>query len=64
MASEGVTVEEFKLLTDRAGLGLSQGELEQLKPLYELYSQYVKLLHSIDLQAEEIGMTFHPEWGG
>lgn len=62
MASEGVTIEEFRLLADRAGLGLNQGELEQLKPLYELYSQYVKLLHSIDLQAEEIGTTFHADW--
>ena len=57
-----VTPEEFKLMADRAGLGMSQTELDDLKPLYDLYARYVQILHSIDLQAEEIGVTFHPEW--
>ena len=61
--SEGaVGSEEFKLMTERAGLGLSAAELEELKPMYDLYAQYIKLLHSIDLQAEEIGVAFHPDW--
>ncbi len=61
--SEGVTLEEFKLMTDRAGLGLSPQELEELKPLYELYLPYIKLLHSIDLmRGEEISLDFHPGW--
>ena len=33
-----VTPEEFKLMSDRAGLGMSQEELDQLKPLYDMYS--------------------------
>jgi hypothetical protein len=57
-----VTPEEFKLMSDRAGLGMSQQELDELKPLYDMYSQYIQQLHSIDLQAEEIGLNFHPEW--
>ena len=59
---EAVTSEEFKLMTERAGLGMSAEELDELKPMYELYAQYIQLLHSIDLQAEEIGVTFHPDW--
>ena len=59
---QAVTSEEFKLMTELAGLGLAPEELVELKPLYELYSEYIKLLHSIDFQAEEIGMTFHPDW--
>ena len=58
----GVTPEEFRLMTERAGLGLRPDELEELKPLYDMYAQYIKTLHSIDFQAEEIGMTFHPDW--
>jgi hypothetical protein len=27
-----------------------------------MYSHYIQQLHSIDLQAEEIGLNFHPEW--
>ena len=61
--SEGsVGSEEFKLMTERAGLGLSAAELEELKPMYDLYAQYIELLHSIDLQTEEIGVAFHPDW--
>ena len=59
---ETVTSEEFRLMTERAGLGMTAEEVAELKPLYELYAQYLKLLHSIDLQAEEIGVTFHPGW--
>ena len=65
MATSGqqaVTSEEFKLMTELAGLGLAPEELEELKPLYELYAEYIKILHSIAFQAEEIGMTFHPDW--
>ena len=59
---ESVTRDDFKRMTELAGLGLRPEELEELKPLYELYAQYIKTLHSIDFQAEEIGMTFHPDW--
>ena len=59
---QAVTAEQFKLMTELAGLGLAPEELEELKPLYEVYSEYIKILHSIDFQAEEIGMTFHPDW--
>ena len=59
---ETVTSEEFRLMTERAGLGMTPEEVAELKPLYELYAQYLNLLHSIDLQAEEIGVTFHPDW--
>jgi hypothetical protein len=59
---EAVTSEEFKMMADRAGLGMSQEKLDELKPMYELYAQYIQILHSIDLQSEEIGVTFHPGW--
>ena len=59
---EGISVGALQQIVERAGMNLSQEELEQLKPLYDLYRQYVNQLHSIDLQAEEIAMAFHPEW--
>ena len=62
-AGEGaVSLEVFKLLADRAGLGLSQKELEELKPLYDLHLGYANQLHSIDLGAEEIAVAFQPDW--
>ncbi len=59
---ETVTLEEFRQMTERAGLGMTPEEVADLKPLYELYAQYINVLHSIDLQAEEVGVTFHPDW--
>ncbi len=58
----GVILEEFRVMAVRAGVGMSTQELEDLKPLYDLYTQYTETLHSIDFGAEEIGMTFHPDW--
>ena len=54
--------EEFKVMAELAGLGMSTEELQDLRPLYDLYFEYIKVLHSIDFQAEEIGLTFHPDW--
>ena len=58
----GVSFEEFRQMAQRAGLGMTTQELEDLKPLYDLYAQYTEILHSIDLGAEEMGLTFHPDW--
>ena len=65
MSSAGnqeVSIEAFRLMTEQAGLGLNQQEVNELKPLYDLYLQYVNQLHSIDFQAEEIALAFHPDW--
>ena len=62
-SGEGIVpAAEFKLMADRAGLGMTQQELDDLKPVFDLYAPYLQLLHSIDLSAEEIGVTFHPDW--
>ena len=60
--SEGVSIEEFRLLTERADLQLSPEELVELKPLYELHLMHIQTLRSIDFKAEEIGLAFHPDW--
>ncbi len=57
-----VSLDTFKQMAEQAGLGLSQQEVEELKPLYDLHYEYVKQLHSLDLQSEEIAMAFHPDW--
>ena len=57
-----VSDDDFRGMIERAGLGMTSEEITQLKPLYDLYAPYIQLLHSIDFQAEEIGITFHPDW--
>ena len=65
MASAGdsrITMDQFKTMTELAGFGMTTEEIEKLKPLYDLYAQYIKVVHSVELGAEEIGVTFHPDW--
>jgi hypothetical protein len=59
-----VTMEEFRLMADRAGLGLNDDELEELKPIYDLYAAYAAQLHTINFGAEEMVVEFHPDWPG
>ena len=56
-----VSMEEFKLIADRAGLGMDQSELEHLKPIYELYMEYTAMVHSINFGSEEMVVEFHPD---
>tara|TARA_B100000809_G_scaffold257398_1_gene298908 strand:+ start:863 stop:1027 length:165 start_codon:yes stop_codon:yes gene_type:complete len=54
-------MEEFKLMADRAGLGMDQAELDHLKPIYELYMEYTAMMHSIEFGPEEMVVEFHPD---
>lgn len=60
--NEGVSPEVFRQMAERAGLGLTEEELERLRPLYGLYLEFVNQIHSVDLQAEEIALAFQPDW--
>lgn len=55
-------LEEFKRMTDRAGMSLSPQEVAELKPIYDLYAAYAAQLHGINFGAEEPVVTFHPDW--
>ena len=57
-----VSLDSFKVMAELAGLGMTQEELEELKPLYDLYLQYVNQLHSIDFGAEEVAVSFQADW--
>ena len=59
---QGVNAEQFAMMTHLAGLNMRQEEIDELRPMYDLYQAYIRLVHSIDFQAEEIGLTFHPDW--
>jgi len=56
-----LSMEEFKFMADRAGLGMDQQELDDLKPVYELYLQYAAMVHSIEFGPEEMVVEFHPD---
>ncbi|MDA1128269.1 MAG: hypothetical protein O2913_06175 [Chloroflexi bacterium] len=56
-----ISMEEFRFLADRAGLGMNLQELEDLKPVYELYLEYTALVHSVGFGPEEMVVEFHPD---
>lgn len=60
--NDGVSPEVFRQMVERAGLGLTEEESERLRPLYGLYFEFVKQIHSVDLQDEDIAMAFQPDW--
>ena len=60
-SSPEISMEEFRFMAGRAGLGMDQEELDHLKPIYELYLQYTALVHSIDFGSEEMVVEFHPD---
>lgn len=61
-ASSPVSMEKFKTMAELAGLNMTDQELEELKPLADLHFQYSSQLHAIDLDAEEIAVSFAPDW--
>ena len=63
MAESGeVPMEEFRQMTERAGLGVREEELEELKEIYDLYAAYAAQLHDINFGAEEMVVAFRPDW--
>ena len=59
---QNISAEEFKTMADLAGLGMTQEELDELKPMYDLHLVYINQLHSLDLGAEEMAVSFEPDW--
>ena len=56
----GVSMDQFKMLVEHTGFNLSQEELADLKPLYDMYWQQLHLLHSIDFGPLEMAVAFNP----
>ena len=60
--SEHITIERFQQLVQQSGLDLTDAELDELKPLYELYLPRINLLRSIDLKAEDMAVEYNPDF--
>ena len=58
--SSGIAPDYFQILTERAGLQLSPDELAALKPMYDFYADVIQSLHTVQLDAEDLAVTFLP----
>ena len=59
---EGIGIEDFRVLVERAGLSLTVEELETLKPMYDFYAERTGVLHNLDLEATDLAVTFSSNW--
>ena len=56
--SSDITLEEFRVLAQRAGLDFTQEEMEHLLPLYRQFIEQVGMLHDPDLYLGLPAVTF------
>lgn len=60
--SEGISVEQFGTLAERAGLIMKQEELIALKPMFDHYAKQIRMLFEIELDAEDMAVVYSPNW--
>ncbi len=60
--SETISMDAFRVLTDRARLGLTMEELESLKPMYDHFARQTAVLSELELDAEDMALRFPPDW--
>jgi hypothetical protein len=59
---EGIAIEQLRGLAERAGLALKPEELTALKPMFDYYSKQIKVLFEVELEAEDLAVTYSPNW--
>jgi hypothetical protein len=59
---EGIAIEQLRGLAERAGLVLTPEELTALKPMFDHYSKQIKVLFEVELEAEDLAVTYSPNW--
>jgi hypothetical protein len=62
--SGDITLEEFRVISQRAGLDFTREEMEHLLPLYQQFAQQVRMLHDPDLPLGLPAVTFLADESG
>ncbi len=63
-ASDDLTIEEFRVISRRAGLDFSQEEMEHLLPLYQQFAEQIRMLHDPALPLGLPAVNFTADWTG
>ena len=58
--SDGISMDDFRVLVKRAGLSLSDEQMDVLRPLYDQHARQTATLRDLDLGAEDLAVTFWP----
>ena len=59
--SEGISLDQLRALAQRAGLSLTTEELSSLKPMFDHYAKQIEVLYEIELDAEDLAVTYVPD---
>ena len=60
--ADGISLDHLRVLAERADLRLTPAELEHLKPMFDFYAEQIRVLHDMDLAAEDLAVVFSPNW--
>ena len=56
-----LSIEDFRVLTERSGMSLSADELAALKPMYDHFARQIAPIHDLELDAEDLAVVFQTE---
>ena len=60
--TEGITLDHLGVLAEQVGMRLTSAELEHLKPMFDFYAAQIRVLHDLDLAAEDLAVVYSPNW--
>jgi hypothetical protein len=60
--AEGIALDNLRVLAERVRLDLTPDELEHLKPMFDFYAAQIRVLHDLDLAAEDLAVVYSPNW--
>ena len=59
-----MSIDDLQRIADQAGLGMTREEVEEVKPIYDLYAGYAYELHQISFGATEMVVEFPSRLAG
>ena len=59
--SEGISLDQLRILAQRAGLRLTTEELTSLKPMFDHYAKQIQMLYEVELDAEDLAVMYAPQ---
>ena len=60
--SDSISIEQFKAISQRAGMEFTPAEMEHLLPLYQQFATQLGMLHDPALPLGLPAVTFEAEW--
>lgn len=61
-APEGISLEDLRVLAERADFTMTSEELASLKPMYDHFASQTRPIYDVPLEMEDVAVTFSPNW--